>query len=171
MLRCALPLLLVACSAATTSVDGSAFLVDVMPVDCEDASSEWFLDADGDGFGAGLAVVGCRPSLAWVPDAGDCNDAYAAVNPETWWYLDADGDGWGGSQTSQGCFNPGGHVLDSGDCDDQEPTVHPGGELPCTTASEPACGNGVSVRGGRYVWQAVDGEEHPLGEEVLAYLR
>jgi hypothetical protein len=50
-------------------------------LDCDDndpdlgAIQSWYLDADGDGYGAGTAVVACTaPSADYVTQGGDCND-------------------------------------------------------------------------------------------------
>ena len=144
------------------------------PVVCERAAAVWYLDADGDGYGADHATIGCRPSPAWVAVSGDCNDDYAAVHPATWWYPDADGDGWGhAAGAMQGCHNPGAHVLDSGDCDDREALVHPGAEARCGTVLAAACGSGPSVqhRGDRGQGAEGLGEGAHAGEAIVALLR
>ena len=48
----------------------------------EGVGTEWFADADGDGFGdAEAAVVACEAPSAHVEDATDCDDAVAEVSP------------------------------------------------------------------------------------------
>lgn len=43
---------------------------------------DWFLDADGDGFGApGSGVLSCAAIAGRVPRADDCNDNHAQVHP------------------------------------------------------------------------------------------
>jgi hypothetical protein len=41
----------------------------------------YYVDADGDGFGAGLATSSCNPIVGSVLVDGDCDDNNAAVNP------------------------------------------------------------------------------------------
>lgn len=48
-----------------------------------------FLDADGDGFGAGVAVEICDDDPSYVLQDGDCDDAAASVHPDA---LDLCGD-------------------------------------------------------------------------------
>jgi len=47
------------------------------------ASTTWFVDADGDGYGdSGLpTVVSCSQPAGYAAQAGDCNDAVAAIHP------------------------------------------------------------------------------------------
>lgn len=40
----------------------------------EGLMSDWFVDADGDGVGAGEATVSCDPGLGWSLTSGDCDD-------------------------------------------------------------------------------------------------
>jgi hypothetical protein len=86
-----------------------------------------------------------------VAQAGDCNDASAAVSPAAsercdtqdndcdgftdeadatdarTWYVDGDGDGYGDPAAAiPGCQAPTGTVADGSDCDDTDPAVHPG---------------------------------------------
>ncbi|MBK7683447.1 MAG: putative metal-binding motif-containing protein [Bacteroidetes bacterium] len=41
----------------------------------------YYVDADGDGFGAGSATSSCNPIAGSVLVDGDCDDNNAAVNP------------------------------------------------------------------------------------------
>ncbi len=41
----------------------------------------YYVDADGDGYGAGLATESSTPIVGSVTNSGDCNDANAAVHP------------------------------------------------------------------------------------------
>jgi Zn-dependent metalloprotease len=67
-------------------------------------------DADSDTFGA----------------ACDCNDANAAINPNTLWYQDNDADTFGNpSVTLRQCAQPSGYVLVSGDCNDADAALNP----------------------------------------------
>ncbi|NMO13423.1 hypothetical protein HPC49_08670 [Pyxidicoccus fallax] len=59
---------------------GATEVCDVVDNDCDGqideelAVSDFYLDADGDGVGAGAAVRACGPPLAHVARAGDCDD-------------------------------------------------------------------------------------------------
>ncbi len=115
----------------------------------------WYFDADGDGFGSSVqAGTGCSTDPTWTQRTGDCNDAFASVNPradevcdgldndcdgltddfdpklvggQTSW-LDADGDGYGAidvSLTLSSCTVPDGYVTNDQDCDDADAARHP----------------------------------------------
>jgi len=49
-------------------------------VDATDATA-YYVDADADGYGAGPANMSCDPVKGSVTEAGDCDDAVAAVHP------------------------------------------------------------------------------------------
>lgn len=121
----------------------------------------YYVDTDGDGFGAGTATNSCSsPGAGYVTNNSDCNNANAAINPAAieicnsfddncngiinegivflTYYLDADHDGYYLSSLSacaaQGInYTTSGGVL--GDCNDANPNVHAG-------AIE-ICGNGI----------------------------
>lgn len=112
--------------------------------------TEWFTDADGDGFGAGTSLgVLCTAPAGTVGNTGDCDDTRADVNPdaaevceEQWtdedcdgeydepgaaggdpWWPDADGDGFGDATVLPEwlCDRPAGWVDNDGDCADGDP--------------------------------------------------
>lgn len=59
-------------------------------------ASVWYLDGDGDGYGADAgAVTRCNaPGLDWVSEPGDCDDDAADVHPgQTEWFEAPRGDG------------------------------------------------------------------------------
>jgi len=103
----------------------------------EDAQSEWFQDADGDGYGAaGASVMACEEPKGYADNADDCDDTDAEVTTGETWYADVDGDGFGDPQAPTiACQAPAGHVTDSSDCDDSDDDIHPEGI--------DYCGNGV----------------------------
>jgi hypothetical protein len=77
-------------------------------------------DADHDDWGDMTPPAGVSPGT-------DCNDANAAVSPETIWYRDADADGHGNpSVTQASCTQPAGYVANTTDCDDSSSTTFPG---------------------------------------------
>ncbi len=115
---------------------------------------EWFTDEDGDGYGAGQAMLACtQPTPNAVQQFGDCLDSEAVVHPNAteWcgdgldndcdgmidildvdaqpvvWYTDADGDGVGDPNAVLGlaCINPGNASFLPEDCDDTDASISP----------------------------------------------
>lgn len=127
---------------------------DLVDNDCDtqideghDIEDEWFLDLDGDGFGAGEPVAdGCRLDERWSSNDLDCDDALDRVNPNApercdgvdndcdeliddldvgdvvdarVWFGDADGDGYGSILVRRNaCEQPGLFVDNALDCND-----------------------------------------------------
>ena len=112
---------------------------------------DYYVDADGDGYGQGAAFGFCEaPVSGWSLTTGDCDDGNDAINPgETEicngidddcsgvhddggvvfldYYVDADGDGYGQGAAFGFCEAPvSGWSLTTGDCDDADDTVYPG---------------------------------------------
>lgn len=92
----------------------------------------YYRDADGDTYGDGSNTIrACSLPAGYVTNANDCNDALAAVNPNTIWYKDQDGDGYTDSTTYSGCTPPSGYVLFTSlksskkDCNDTIAEVNP----------------------------------------------
>jgi hypothetical protein len=108
----------------------------------------WYTDADGDGYGAGVAITSCIQPIGTVGVNGDCNDNIATIKPGATelcdgidnncngsideglgitYYRDADGDGYGATAiTTVTCTGvPAGYVLLSGDCNDAASQIRP----------------------------------------------
>ncbi|MFH1469933.1 MAG: putative metal-binding motif-containing protein [Pseudomonadota bacterium] len=111
----------------------------------------WYADADADGYGdAATAAAACTQPSGYVPDATDCDDATAAINPAATelcngvdddcdgtvdedaasdaptWYADTDGDSYGdAASTTAACSQPSGYVSDATDCDDTAGVINP----------------------------------------------
>ncbi len=108
---------------------------------CTYASIAYFIDSDGDGFGAGNAVLFCsNPGAGYALTDSDCDDNNAAITPSateicngldencngesdefvtTTFYADADADGFGDLNNAiQDCSEPAGYVSNFDDCDD-----------------------------------------------------
>lgn len=85
----------------------------------------FYADADNDGFGdLTNDSLSCSTPVGYVANSTDCNDADAAINPNTVWYMDMDGDLLGDLMTTfTGCTPPTGYVLNSGDCDDSNASI------------------------------------------------
>ena len=109
---------------------------------------DFYVDADGDGFGdANQVVQACVPAFGISQLSDDCDDANASISPiadeicdgidnncdgdtdedlmQTF-YRDQDEDGFGNpSDTIESCAQPSGYVPDNTDCDDLESYAHP----------------------------------------------
>jgi hypothetical protein len=116
---------------------------------------EHYLDADGDGYGAGEPLLSCRQQEPGrVQKAGDCDDTNSAVFPGAPeacngkddncngqidddvvtrdFYTDADGDGYGAGAPTPSCQAslPGKSPI-GGDCNDADPKVNPAATEVC----------------------------------------
>jgi hypothetical protein len=154
---------------------GKLEICDEVDNDCNDlvddglATSSYYRDEDGDGFGRQSEVVQrCRAPAGYVEATAvfDCNDSDPTVRPgatevcndvddncvegvdegfEKLWYRDVDGDGYGvASDTRTGCTQPEGYVARTPipDCDDANPAVNPGATEVCNDVDD-NCVNGV----------------------------
>ncbi len=117
--------------------------------------TNYYADADGDGYGAGTPINACQPIAGRVTNNLDCNDANAAVKPgapescngsdddcdgtaddglafASYW-PDADGDGYGSKSASpqSACAPVSGKVTNNGDCDDTRSSVNPAATEVC----------------------------------------
>jgi alpha-tubulin suppressor-like RCC1 family protein len=88
----------------------------------EGATTSYFRDADGDGFGAGTATNACAAPTGFVTNATDCDDTRSSVSPSGTEICDA--------------------ALRDEDCDS---TANEG--CACTDGASRACGGGSPVRG------------------------
>jgi hypothetical protein len=116
----------------------------------EGLMSAFYIDADADGFGAGLPVYSCEAPSGTAATATDCDDGHGGVYPGaaefcdgldndcnsviddapidgTIYFGDADGDGYGDPAISiSACVTPFGYVDSSTDCDPSRAATYPG---------------------------------------------
>ena len=131
----------------------------------EDIPSEWYLDADGDGFGdTSQMAETCLPEDGYVALMGDCDDNDSTIFPNaeevcdgidnncngvsdedllTLFYVDADFDGYGDTITIEACELVDGLSLIGGDCDDADSQSNPGADEICGDSIDNNC-DGVS---------------------------
>ncbi|MFH1253147.1 MAG: MopE-related protein [Candidatus Uhrbacteria bacterium] len=125
-------------------------------VDDGAASTVFYMDADGDGYGGNFTIVACTQPSGYVTDNTDCDDTRATAYPgsleycngldddcngvvddnatdATAWYPDADGDGYGdGLNVIFVCTQPPGLIATGGDCYDSDVMYHPGATERCS---------------------------------------
>ncbi len=120
------------------------------PVGSAGCTNYWE-DADGDGYGVGDPVCACAPPTEKsVTAGGDCNDQVPTIKPGadescngldddcdgdtdeegalgcTQYFVDADDDGWGDTNLPICLCTPQDHTATvGGDCDDHDATIHP----------------------------------------------
>ena len=125
-------------------------------IDMDDDSvtlTAWYIDGDGDGFGAGDPVMDCEAPVGTVDNDVDCDDVDATIHPEAiemcdlidndcdaliddaddisvdvglTWYIDVDGDSFGDPNTAFIACEGGENAVDVGeDCDDSNNAIFP----------------------------------------------
>ncbi len=161
------------------------------PESAED-SRIWFLDSDGDGYGAEETIVmSCSAPSSWyIPTGGDCDDSEPLSHPgglevcdeldndcdglvdegssaPRLWYQDDDGDGYGRTDTEAlACDAPSiGHVRLGGDCDDSEWEVNPGATERCSAVDRDCDGDPGE---GLVTWFGDDGWIEDLTSDMSA---
>ena len=117
------------CDGIDNNCDG---IIDEDAVD----PSDWYADADADGYGAGDPTTACDPPAGFIEEAGDCDDADATFNPEaseadctdpndyncdgSVGFADLDADGWAACE----------------ECDDTDASVNPVAAEVCNTRDD-----------------------------------
>ncbi len=140
--------------------------------DCDNQIDEgltfasYYVDADGDGFGAvgAMAQSACMPVAGRVTNNTDCNDANPMVKPGateicngvdddcaggvdngltfSQYFTDADGDGFGATSAmaQSACAPVAGKVTNNTDCNDSNPMVKPGATEICNGVDDNCVG-------------------------------
>ncbi|MBM3447754.1 MAG: T9SS type A sorting domain-containing protein [Bacteroidetes bacterium] len=121
--------------------------------------TNYYVDSDGDGFGAGTAASFCaNPGASYATTNTDCNNGNANIYPGAneicngvdddcdgstdegvlnTYYADADGDGYGNSGNTQtACSQPTGYVTIGGDCFDGSAAINPGATEICNNIDD-----------------------------------
>ena len=156
-------------------------------VDAKDCVA-FYVDGDGDGYGAGVSKCLCAPLDAFnATKGGDCDDKKTAVNPKAVeacntvddncngaideanatgckkWYVDGDKDTYGDSNKSA-CLCAAAApytTLQGGDCDDGKYAVSPGFKEICYDGLDNNCNKQVDEEGGQGCvdyWLDADGD-------------
>jgi hypothetical protein len=118
------------CSEGFADCDGQLATGCEVPV--SDPARSYYVDADGDGYGAGDPVFFCSeeevPATGYASRAGDCNDGEASINPDAADHCDGIDNDCDGS-TDEAATEVG------GPCDSGEPGVCAAGTLQCVGGS------------------------------------
>ncbi len=133
------------CNEMDDDCDG--LIDDEDPVVDPASKSEFYGDADNDGFGdINNIVLACAVHPGAVDNAEDCDDNDPIVTIPVDWFVDSDGDlaGVGASVAFQ-CFPPADNTAPYNplgeDCDDNDPTRFPGNVDPCYDGLDGDCDN------------------------------
>lgn len=119
----------------------------------------YYNDADGDGYGTGIATNLCsNPGAGYVTTDGDCDDTNNTISPGATeicnildddcdtqidedlplftWYVDNDGDGIGTGNYTESCAFLSGYATIGGDCNDNDATISPVANEICNNVDE-----------------------------------
>ncbi len=123
------------------------------------ATSTWYRDSDGDGYGnpAVTKIAESRPE-GYADNSQDCNDSNASIHPgaaeicnnidddcdesvdeglKSWYYFDADNDTYGDpKKATSTCSLPVDYVSNNDDCKDNNASVHPGAAEVCNNIDD-----------------------------------
>ncbi|MBN2800032.1 MAG: hypothetical protein JXX28_12885, partial [Deltaproteobacteria bacterium] len=113
------------CDEVDNDCDGD---VDDSPVD----AATWYLDADGDSYGAAaISLAACEAPAGYVADATDCDDLEATVFPGAEERCDGLANACGALPEDEADADRDGFMVCAGDCDDAAASAHPGGTEVC----------------------------------------
>ncbi len=157
--------------SATVSPDGVEDCATSADDDCDGdendldalACTNWYRDADYDGYGASAYVCACEGVGVYsATTATDCDDGDASVYDTLTWYADADSDGYGDPSASTGaCAAPGGYVDNASDCDDTTSSANPAATETCADSIDNDCdgsANDEDAAACSTYWADLDGD-------------
>ena len=157
------------CNDALAAVNpGATELCNSADDNCSGSADEglifdnYYSDADGDGFGSGLATNACIQPNGYVANNIDCNNNVASINPVAFeicnniddncnlqideglisgnYYMDADGDGFGAGLATTTCsVLSAPYVTNNTDCDDANMAVNTAATELCINAIDDDC--------------------------------
>ena len=117
--------------------------------------TNYYIDSDLDGYGAGVAINSCTPVLGnYVANNLDCNNSNANISPNatelcngidencnnliddglafTNYYIDSDSDGYGAGAAINSCSNPGAaYSTNNTDCNNSNSAIRPNASETC----------------------------------------
>ena len=140
--------------AADTACEPSAEVCNGLDDDCDgfiddddpdgvDDTTAWYLDDDGDGYGAsGTGVLACEPPAeGYVDNSEDCDDGDATINPgvDEIWYDGLDQDCGKDDDDDADADGVAGEPAGGEDCDDNDARVYPGAPERCGNGKDDAC--------------------------------
>ncbi|MFZ9915785.1 MAG: MopE-related protein, partial [Phycisphaerales bacterium] len=121
-------------------------------------STNYYVDGDSDGAGAGTATKSCTTVQGSVTNTDDCDDANPAITLPLTYYVDGDTDGYGSTTSGSFCQTsaPAGYSANDDDCNDSNASINPGSAEVCNNIDDDC--DGSADDGLTFVNYYVDGD-------------